>query len=364
MYKAIHAQTGQEIIILSPQWRGRTEALRALDRADLLVCQGCRQPLRVKAGEVKRPHFAHKHLKACSLGSESPEILNARAVLYGWLLQRYGQSTGAAVTTVTVEKQIADSHLPRLVDCWVETEAGAIAYWIVEAGIKLEPRVAIRAALQQPGIQAQYVFLEAMRQEEKKELHSLLLTPTERAFLQSTAYDQVLAGPAEVGSSLHYLDADREILTTYRGLALFHAPNWYKGFKKTSSLGMVRVSREDGGFIHPGEEERLRAYRLKHRRLEEKREAYRARETGWQSYLAARRLNQEENARKQGRGEPIPAVQGQPPVESTPGSEPQPFVSEALPCVICGQITKDYWNTFTDESGRRLCRCRECLERG
>ncbi len=343
MYKAIHSQTGEEIIILSPQWRGRIEELRALDRADLLVCQGCRQPLRVKAGEVKRPHFAHKHLQACSLGSESPEILNARAVLYGWLLRLYGSSPGCVVT---VEKQLADSPLPRPVDCWVETEAGAIAYWIVEAGIKLEPREAIRAALRQPGIQAQYVFLEAMRREEKKERYSVLLTPTERAFLQSTAHDQALdtGGRAEAGGSLHYLDAEREILTTYRGLALFHAPNWYKGIKKTSSLGQVRAGREDGGFVHPGEEERLREYRQKQRRLEEKRERYRERETGWQSHLAARRITQEEDARR---------------------SEPRAHSPlEPLPCVICGQITKDYWNTFTDSTGRKLCRCRECLMGG
>jgi competence CoiA-like predicted nuclease len=65
MYKAIQNETREEIIILHPAWRSKIEQLRVMDKADLLVCQGCGQPLRVKAGEVKRPHFAHKHLKAC-----------------------------------------------------------------------------------------------------------------------------------------------------------------------------------------------------------------------------------------------------------------------------------------------------------
>src|SRR5512145_1200795 len=94
MYKAVFLQTGEEIIILHPYWRKRIEQLRVMDRADLLVCQGCRQPLRVKAGEMKRAHFAHKHLKACSYGSESPEILNARAVLYEWLLKEFDPEVG------------------------------------------------------------------------------------------------------------------------------------------------------------------------------------------------------------------------------------------------------------------------------
>ncbi|HEX9019181.1 MAG TPA: competence protein CoiA family protein, partial [Anaerolineaceae bacterium] len=111
-YKAIHAQTGQEIVILSPQWSRRIDALREMDHADLLVCQGCRQPLRVKAGELKRAHFAHKHLQACSYGSQSLEILEARAVLYDWLLAQFGEQ-------VTVEKQVEGGDLPRPVDCWV-----------------------------------------------------------------------------------------------------------------------------------------------------------------------------------------------------------------------------------------------------
>jgi Competence protein CoiA-like family len=343
MYKAIHAETGEEIIILSPYWHKRIELLRAMDHTGCLVCQGCRQPLRVKAGGVKRPHFAHKHLKACSYGSESPEILNARAVLYGWLVKQFGSHRN---TTISLEMQIDGLTLPRPVDCWVETGFGVFAYWIIEAGIKLEPREAIRAAFEEAEIRVHYVFLQSMLNEQKKELHSLFLTPTERVFMQPTGYDQTGALQLEPGKSLHYLDADRAILITYRSLMLFHAPNWYRGLKKTDSLAVVRASPADGEFVHPGEADRLSALREKQRRLEEKRVKYQAREAAWESRLAARSQNH-------------PTV----PTEREAEIQGHPAAG-ALPCVICGQVTTDYWSTFTDETGRRLCRCRECLDRG
>lgn len=351
MYKAIHAQTGEEIVILNPTWRKRIPALRELDHAGLLLCQGCRQPLRVKAGEVKRPHFAHKHLKACSYGSESPEILNARAVLYGWLLKQFGQSAGSgAGRVVTVEKQIESGGMPRPVDCWVENEAGIFAYWIIESGIKLEPREAILAAFERLGVKVNYVFLQAMLNEKKEELHSLLLTPTERAFLQPTEYDRVFSGAAEPGNSLYYLDADLATLTTYRNLTLFHAPNWYKGVKKTGRLETIKADRGSGEFVQRGESEMLNAFRQKSRRLEAKRIRYQQREADWESRLEALKP-------RLGNGgwsaHPGGSSSGSPGEES----------GEPLPCAICGQITTDYWSTFLDDSGRKLCRCRECLER-
>jgi hypothetical protein len=145
-------------------------------------------------------------------------------VLYEHLLAYFGQD-------VTLEKQLANPALPRPVDCWVETPAGSLAYWVVEAGIKIEPREAIKNALTQEGIHPNWVILHSMLNEEKKLFHSLLLSPTERAFLQVTPFDQALAGTSLPGGSLHYLDAEHAQVTTYRNLVLHHRPNWYKGLK-------------------------------------------------------------------------------------------------------------------------------------
>lgn len=349
MYKAIHVQTGEEIIILNPAWRSRIDQLRAMDHDDLLVCQGCSQPLRVKAGELKRPHFAHKHLKACSYGTESPEILNARAVLYELLLKWF---IPPFALEITLEKQFADSVLPRPVDCWVESARGPIAYWIIETGIKLEPRDAIRVGLAQTGANVHYVFLHAMLNEEKKEYHSLLLTPTERAFIQTTPYDEAIAGRGDVGGTLHYLDAEHSRLTTYRGLLLFHRPNWFKGLKKDNTLDGIRVSLRDGELIHPGESDRLGTFQHKRQTLAEKTRRI-------QERMAS--IDAPEEPFETGAVTPSPVEiwgKGSGPQEKTAQHQP-----EALPCAICGQVTTDYWSTFVDAAGRKLCRCRECLDR-
>jgi hypothetical protein len=344
MYKAVHTHTEQEIVILSPQWLERIDHLRALDHADLLVCQGCRQPLRVKAGAFKRPHFAHKHLQACSFGTESAEILAARAVLYDWLFRWYGEA-------LTVEKPLPDAGLPRPVDCWVEGSSGPFAYWIIESGIKLEPREAIKAAFSAPGVQFHTLFLAALLNEEKKEFQSLLLTPTERAFIKTTPFDEVLAGLGESGGSLHYLDPAAETLITYRDLRLHHRPNWFKGMKKTTRLDAVRASMLTGDPLHPGELDRMRSLQKKKKRLEEKQQKFQQREEEW-----SRRLAQDSPGAQARQGWQAPP--------SSPQPKPPPAQPEhtALPCALCGQITLDYWYTFTSESGRRLCHCRECLE--
>lgn len=339
MYKAIHTQTGEEIIILHPDWKNRIGELRVMDHADLLVCQGCRQPLRVKAGKFKRAHFAHKHLQACSLGSESPVLLMARAVLYQYLMEQFPHG-------VTVEKAIEGTVLPRPVDCWVETPQGCLAYWIVNSGIKLEPREAILTGLNRPGIQPVWVMLRTMLNEKPKEFQSVLLTPTERAFLKATPYDEMRSGSAEIGKSLHYLDVENEALITYRNLVLVHPPNWFQGMKKESRLGMVRVDQETGSFVHLGEDRQLESFRRRQQRLAEKRKQFELRERAWEQKLSA------------GQGNPLQDRWG----ADSSVMRNQVDEPEALPCIQCGQITTDYWSTlFVND--RKLCRCRECLER-
>ncbi len=310
-----------------------------MDRADWLVCQGCRQPLRVKAGAVKRPHFAHKHLQACSFGTESPEILMARAALYDWLIERFPRG-------VTLEKQLEpEAGLPRPVDCWVETPSGALAYWIIDVGIKLETREVIKAALTRPGISPTWVFLYWMLNEEKRVFHSLLLSPTERVFLQSTPLDEMLSASGDLGRSIHYLDAKNQILTTYRNLTLLHRPNWFQGLKKNTPFDSVEVDRSTGGFMHPGEEQRRHAFLKKRKRLAEKRKKFEIGEVEDNPP----RLKKKEFSRRDSWG------------LKTDFELPEPKEPEALRCVQCGEITTDYWTTFF-EGDQKVCRCRKCLE--
>src|SRR3972149_2366896 len=124
MFKALINPSGEEIVILEPRWRRQLDTLRLLDIQDDLVCQGCLQPVRVRAGGVKRWHFAHKHLHNCPYEFESPILLQSRAVLYEWLLARRGEDG------VTLEKK---TSLPRPVDCWVRGADGDIGYWIIDS---------------------------------------------------------------------------------------------------------------------------------------------------------------------------------------------------------------------------------------
>lgn len=342
MYKAIHKVTDEEIIILSPAWRKKIDRLREMDRQDLLLCQRCRQPLRVKAGKLKRPHFAHKHLRACSCGTESPEILNARAVLYTWLVKQFGAD-------VNLEKDLPEKTLPRPVDGWVTTDSGALAYWIIEAGIRLDVRQAIKSALETVGIKTHWIFLRKLLKEDTREYQSVLLTPTERAFMKLTPFDAMEAGAGEPGGSLHYLDADEERLITYRALALFHRPNWFRGIKKSTLLENVLASSMDGEMVHPGEITRLNSIREKLKRRERKREQFQAREHEWEHRLQSQWSDDH--------SPPLQPKRSESAVLNDPGD------AIPLPCALCGQLTIDYWSTFFDHNGRKLCRCRECLKR-
>lgn len=336
MYKALQIRTGEEIIILSPRWRNQIDRLREMCREDLLICQGCCQPLRVKSGKKKRAHFAHKHLVACSYGIESQEILFARAVLYHWLEKQLGDA-------VTLEKKLERSNLPRPVDCWVTIGEVGHAYWLIESGIKPEPRKEILSAFDRPDVKAHWIFLKRMLNEEKKELHSLLLTTTERAFLYQSLYDKAEAGIADPGFSCHYLDAECESLITYRNLRMIHQPNWFRGIKRTSQLDEVRINSNDGEISHSGEIVRLRSFLQRQARTARKYHLYQEREESLQKYLPTQGA-----ISAQARAEAISTFSDS---------------IQELPCVECGQWTTNYWSTFVNETGRRVCRCRECLDR-
>jgi hypothetical protein len=50
MFKSINKDTGLSAVILDPQWDSRIDVLRCLANHEVLVCQECNQPVRVRAG--------------------------------------------------------------------------------------------------------------------------------------------------------------------------------------------------------------------------------------------------------------------------------------------------------------------------
>jgi hypothetical protein len=362
MFKALNTQTDKEIIILDREWLDCVNHLRALDRQDVLVCPECKQPVRVRAGEIKRWHFAHKHLQDCPLQHESPQILQARALLYQWLVSKFESAA------VTLEKKLDRDFLPRPVDCWVETKQDRFAYWIVEAQVKPQQRDAFLDGFDALGVNIHWVFLTRMLNENEESPGEIFLTTTEREFRHSSEYDQIgqsfTSASHDHGLSLHYLDPDGETLTTYRSLHLVHEPQVYAGRKERHALVDMLVLGSTGEFVHPGEHEQLQAwkeekveYEVKQKKLEEKQrreqqEAQKRWEDLQRDYSAFRveHFVPPRTPVQPKQDDPKPAGYTQV-LSSTP--------KEAV-CELCGQVTSD-WYTYDNKT--KKCKCMDCYRR-
>jgi len=339
MFKALRRLSGEEIVILEPRWRRQLDILRLLDAQDGLVCQGCLQPVRVRAGKVKRWHFAHKHLQNCPYEFESPDLLQCRAVLYEWLVSRLGEEV------VTLEKKL---DLLRPVDCWVHNGSGDVGYWIIDSRMPPVERQNLTAGLAGVCPYPVWVFTASMLHPEGDSLERLILTTTEREFMRHTAYDEAVQSTyALPGSSLNYLDADHEVLITFRGLQVYHRPQLYAGYRHANPLNQVRLVPQTGGFIHPGEDERLERY---------------------QTAILAREREQQKTEQRINlkMAELFDKIKTQPgaPAGSRVELLPPPVSSggEDLPkCVFCGQATDDYWYLNRVDN---TCKCRNCYHQG
>jgi hypothetical protein len=270
MFKALDTRKNTEIVILDSKWLSSIDQLRELDRQDFLVCQGCKQPVRVRAGEQRLEHFAHKHLADCDYATESAILCNSRAILYEWLVGKFGDR-------VTIEKKVDGEGRFRPIDCWVETDARIFAYWIFDSGLRSGKREILQSHLEKRGIQVTWVFAGKMLHTGPDHPDKLVLSTTEREFIRPSAYDKAYGSDyiAKVSSrsldkifgyrpiikgSLHYLDSENRSLHTFRGLSLYHEPQVYKGHYLCSTLEELFVSPKTGEFVHNGEHDEFMEY--------------------------------------------------------------------------------------------------------
>jgi hypothetical protein len=250
--------------------------------------------------------------------------LNARAVLYEWLVGKFGEK-------VTIEKKVDGGHFSRPIDCWVEQESESIAYWIIDAALKPLIREKVQAGFRQIGAIVNWVFITQMLHEDKDAPEHIHLTTTERELMQQTAYDDAVKSGYGSGKSLHYLNADGRILTTFRGLHLVHSPQLYKGHKERHELSTVLPSPEGGAFVHPGEQERLQQH-----------------------------LQGQADREKQQRE----WVKTQTIVDTIDEQMRRDYGTRAEPegvCEFCGQKTSEWWS-YDGKSG--TCKCKACYRKG
>ena len=359
MYKALHRETGEEMISLSPEWRKQLDELRALDRRDILVCQACWQPLRLKAGKQRRPHFAHKHLKGCSFGAESPAVVEARGALYERLVELFPGM-------VELEIPLPDSGLPRAVDVWVESGEERLAFWVVETTLKLEARERIRAGFETAGLAVVWVMCARMLHPDEKSASKIYprirLSPTERDFLRSTPFDEIgkenRVSGEDFGASLHYLDEEAGLLTTFRSLERVHAPNVFAGRRLQHRLADVSLDFNGLDFAHPGEAAALRSSRIERAQRAERIRRFLAPRPAPPEAKQGDLSAPDSAAPPDGLASALARRRWQAPPASPTGDLP-----EAGVCVHCGRLSADWWQVWWDGDVRR-CKCRECLEKG
>jgi hypothetical protein len=330
MFKSRDTTTGLFVVSLEARDAEEIRTLRRKGREGTLQCQTCREPVLLKAGPVRRPHFAHRTLANCPTSGVSSEVLEARAVLYEWLRSKFGEG-------VTLEKTLDDASLPRPIDGWAERDGRRYAWWLVDRRLPPEARVAIEEAVRVAGGTLAWVFLAGMLRRTGPRSPRLLLSTTERDSLRSSEFDEVHG--TGVAGSLHYLDSAAGTLTTFRTLSCVHVPQTYAGVELQSPLAEVRIHPTTGEFVHPGEYDRVRE--LRKRRERDRHRAVRPRST-WEPLVP-------------GAGSP-----GGPGPEPPPPEEPEVPQDDAHPCEECGQVTTSWW--FYD-GNTGFCRCHDCARK-
>lgn len=354
MFKAIDTQSNIEVISLDITEAEALDILRQRSRIDLLRCPVCNQSVVFRAGEINRPHFAHKDLDACPSGKESVDLLQARAVLYEWLKSRLSDG-------VTLEKQLDNSSLPRPVDCWVETRRGLrIAYWIVVGRMNDEEFAALSESVHTANATLRFVFLAKKMKRREYARNVIYLSRTERGLIRFSEYDHLhLRYHYGILGSMSYLDADERVMHTFRGLYCTEPPQQHEGVEFVTRLDELKIDFTTGEFIHVGEPDTPQ-------RLKDAIAAKHARPPRTEGGVARSRWPQAAPMADAVRTPPIERSSfttspAQPPQESTPDDEDAiPDDKEGV-CEFCGQVTKDWW---TRNGATGMCKCNDCLKQG
>ena len=242
--------------------------------------------------------------------------------------------------------------LPRPIDCVVDYEGIIYAFWIFDAGMKQHIRTAIKSYFMRQDIQVNWIFVVDMLQPALIYKNNILLSTTERFFLERSRYDG-LEPPFslqnindERGLTLHYINPSTKELISYRSLNMVHAPNEYHGQRICNPLSEVDIDFDTGDLAHPGEHESLIFYENKIAELKQR-----------EMDILLARQNKDKMVEM--------AIQ-----ERRSLSRPkdidlpdEPAKKAEYPCIYCGSLTSNWWTVFMHE-GKKMCKCCECEEKG
>ena len=352
MYKCLSLETGEPILSLASQWRKNLKKLRTLADSDNLVCQGCKQPVRLKAGKTRRWHFAHKHLENCPFVTSSPTLIYARSVIYDWLVERYGEKC------VDVEIYLPKLNFPRPVDLSLQTDQSNCLIWIIETRMKPSVRESLHESFASLGNPSFYIFLDEMHHPVPDQPGKIYLTTTERECAQTSDYDY-LGHPIDlpIGQSLHYLDPTSRILKSYRDLLCVHKPQVFSGRMHVERLDNIYLDLLRGTPVFPGEGEKLKKLTLRREHRKEKVEGARK----VLGEFMNRMLPDKDADRGYDEKRQTPNHHNLKSKLSSASAHSQSILVEAAICMLCGQTTNDWW--YLDRA-TGLCKCRTCLKNG
>ena len=379
MLSAIRTEDRSQVILLREDGLARAEHLRQEARDGQLVCEVCNHSVVVRAGEERIWHFAHRSRIDCPKSRDSLEIVECRALLFGWLRVRFPDA-------VQVEKVLPG--LPRPVDCWVERPGKpSLAWWLIAAAVKPDLRERMTAGCKRLGARLHPLFPARLLEQDPDHPGQVILSATLRELADDSAYAELYLDCAQ---SLHFLDPARRHLVTCRGLLAIHPPQGHLATLLDHPLEEVKLHPRTGEFVHPGEFEALRAHQekaarerliaeareqrrrareaeQKAERLRRSEEEARKRELEWRARTAERE-SERRAAQEAARFEvqPKPPTVGwdqvaEPPARPEPEPEPpilpDPAPEPLLTCKICGAQTLD-WVVRYGSTG--LCKCRNC----
>ena len=349
MFVSINQVSGDHVTSLDPIWRTRFDDLRELTNSGGLVCPGCKQTLRFRVGEQRRPHFAHRVLSDCPLSKQSAEVLEAKAQLYEWLCTKYPGK---------VELDV-DFHLAgwnRAADVVVRVDEGkTFAYWVFERTPR--ERYPLSVYLARNELAHVLYTLSAQKRSESGEM--LELTAAQRDFIQCSRFDDLY----DLGH-LCFLDTEHRRVLLYRGLDCVHGPNqhdWWELHELDWSA--CKISPRTGELVAEGEVER----KLKPAILEktwcptpEMVVAERAEPMETKPEAPRERLESLYDLGKAKAQSDRPVRQRSPVVskESSHNAPPPNLGTHPLTCKICGEKTEDY---SSSQPGKGTCICRKCL---
>jgi len=273
VFKAFDTTSGGLIISLDYAREDADSLLRPKGHAGQLLCQLCRQPVLVRAGQVNRPHFAHKTLSDCPSSREPAELVQARAFLYDWL-KRTGEGT------VTLEHHWEGQSLPRPVDCWLGLPDGkAFAFWIINRRIAYHDIQAIQREVEATGAELTWVFLTNRIRKVDGSQDEYKLPSTERDCGIMTDFDRIYLEPwcyARSSGSLFYVDSDKSTFTILRAL-MGGGCSVYQAFDLTGPANEFLLCTGTATFYHPNEVEPLERIRAEEEQRKQEEEAARLR---------------------------------------------------------------------------------------